>query len=280
MGSARLGPEARVWSEGLLPIIALAWVAQTPGDAPADACLVARHQYEALALEDALDTAERGLAAASAVPACLEVQALAQLALGRTEAARATLTTLFEVAPDHQVEDPSLAPSTRALIEGVREEVRPLSATVAGRWVVATALRLDVALEGGLRGARRVRFRGQVQPDAHPITGEVPLVGRAATATVTVPAGVRAETLSLSGEALDEAGRVVVPFSSQILLPGRPAPELVVVAPPPAEGGEGGIPWWVWVAAGVVAAGAVGTAVVVSQPRLPNADGTVGRVEL
>jgi hypothetical protein len=263
----------------VLPIIALAWLAQVPGGAPADTCDAARHHYEGLALEDALLTAERGLAEAPGAPRCLEIQALVLLALGRTEAARAALATLFEVAPEHAVEDPSLAPSTRALIEAVRAEVRPLSAVVAARWVVATALRVDVALEGGLRGAKRVRFRGEVTPGPHALSGEVPLVGSAGTATVAVPAGVEAQTLTLRGEALDAVGRVVLPFSSQLLLPPRPAPDVVVVAPPPAEA-EGGIPWWVWVVVGAAVVAGAGTAVVVAQPRLPSADGTLGRVEL
>lgn len=259
----------------MLVALALAVLVQVPGERPAGPCETARHRYEALAFEEALGQAEAGLAEDPGAVGCLEVEALVLLASGRPEEARAVLTTLFEVAPDHAVTDPSLSPSTRALIDQVREAVRPLSARVAARWIVHSSLRLDVRLEGGLRDAARVRYRARVEPAAHETSGEVALVGPAATATVAVPRRIEASTLLVDGEVVDAAGRRVIPFSSQLLLPERPPEEGVVEV---VE--EGGAPWWLWVALGVVAVGGAVTAVVVAQPDEPDATGTLGRTRL
>jgi|GEM_PF-2144436 len=264
---------------GVGPIIALALLAQAPSAGMTELCTTARHEYEGLSLQQALGTAEAGLQQAPGALACLEVQALVLLALDRTEDARAALGTLFEIAPEHVVRDDSLSPSTRAFIEQIRAEVRPLSASVTPRWIVRSSLRLDMRLEGGLRGAQRIRYQLQVGPTALEDAGEVQLLGPAATATVHVPVHIEARTLSVSGEVVDQVGRRVTNFSSQLLLPPRPlaAPTAATVSSPESAGG---VPWWLWAAAGVVVAAGAVSAGLLLRPDAPSADQTLGRVEL
>ncbi len=258
------------------PIIAFVLIAQTAGD-PAELCTTARHQYEALAFEEALHTADSGLQAAPGAVNCLEVRALVLLASGRTEAAAEVLATLFGVSPDHVVDDRSLAPRTRALIARVRSQVQPLTASVAATWVNERSLRIEMGLGGGLRGAQRIRYKFRLGPADLRGDGELGLVGSVGTATVSVPVAQDARTLEVLGEVLDESGVRVTTFSSQVLLPLRDAPHPNVAAVEPAAEG---LAWWVWAGISAVVLGSAAALTLVAQPELPDAGGTLGRVKL
>jgi hypothetical protein len=237
-------------------------------------CEEARAQYRALELEEALATASAVLVSDASRPlACLEVKALVHLILNQDEDAKAALVEIFERSPDHEVDDPSLSPGTRETISAIRESVRPLEAKVSASWIIHESLRMDVLLEGGLRDAARVRFRAEALPAGEVRQGEVMLLGRAATATVGIPGEAPADRLRVEGQVLDRMGRVLHPFSADLLLPARPASSSQVV-----EVERGGVPWPVWVA--IVAAAVIGAGVtigVVAQPGKPDADGTAGR---
>lgn len=255
---------------GVLSTALLLVVAQTPS------CADAEDQYRALDLEKALATAEQALAADPARPLpCLQTAALALLVLGRTEEARARLVELFERAPDHRIEDASLAPAMRELIEQTRASLAPLSARVTARWIVHESLRIDFALDGGLRGARSVRFETALAPQGGTMTGKVDLEGRAATATVAVPVRADAKTMTVNGRVVDDLGREVHQFSSQILLPERPANGAEVVEV------SAGTPWWVWGLVGAAVVGSAVTVAVIAQPGTVDTPGqSLGRIEV
>jgi hypothetical protein len=260
------------------PIIALVLIAQSPGIAPANLCTTARRHYEDLAFEPALQAAEAGLRTDLGAPICLEVRALILLATGREQAAAKVLATLFEMFPDYVVDDRALDPTTRKSIEEVRGQARPLVTSVSTQWVDPTVLRLEMRLSGGLRGAHHIRYRYEMGATGMHGDGAVSLVGAVGTATVAVPPAVDARTLKVVGEVLDEPGRRVATFSSQVLLPARSLPPL---GDPVAKQESDGIGWWVWAGIGAVVLGSAAAALtVVAQPDLPDANGTVGRVEL
>lgn len=254
---------------GVLTTVALVLAAQAP-----DGCAEARRQYEGLDLEAALRTAEETVAADPSRPlACLEVQALALIVLGRREESRGVLTELFERDPERRIEDASLAPSMQRFIEERRAELLPLRARVAARWIVYESLRLDVALDGGLRGASAVRYDVRFAPEGGSASGRVALEGRAATATIAV-AHADVRTVRVDGRVVDTLGREVHQFSSELLLPERPSANEVVV-----EVDSGGTPWWVWALVGTAVVGSAVAVAVVAQPDVPAPpDGALGSV--
>ena len=245
----------------------------------AGGCAKARSFYESLELDRAIEAAEIGLTRDPARPtACLEVKALALLVLGQLDDATATLQELFTRAPDYAIEDPSLSPAMLDSIEGVRRHVEALSATVRARWLIHESLRIDVVLTGGLRGASRVRFTAVVEPGDEVHHGEGPLVGRVATATVPVLQATEVHRLRVSGVVVTASGQVIHEFAADVPLVGRPdprEPETVIVTVD-----SGGVGWPVWAGIGAATVGAVVAIIVLSQPRLPDTAGTVGRVEV
>lgn len=254
------------------PILALlAALASAAPAAPVD-CARARADYDGLALEDALLHADDVLGRDPERPLpCLEVKALSLLVLGRLDEARATFRELFARDPERTIFDPGLSPAQRGTVEEAREHARPLAASVQARWLGPDALRLDVALSGGLRGASRVRWRAELLPGGGAPSGEVVLVGRVATATASVGA-LEVAHVALAGEVLGAGAEVLLSFSSDLLLSERPLrPE-----PPIVE--RGGPPWYLW--AGLAAAAAIGGGVAIAllaAPKLPDASGTAGR---
>jgi len=208
---------------------------------------------------------------------CLEVKALALLVIGQLDEAKRTFEALFAIDASYPIRDPSLSPAMRDTIEQVRASSAAMTAKVGARWLIHDSLRLDVVLDGGLRGAKRIRYSTFTTPGDERSSGEMVLVGRVGTATVAVLSPGEITSIAVSGVVLADRDRVVHEFSSKVPLVGRPAPpkpkEVVV------EVGDG-IPWWVWLIAGVGAAGAGVTIGVLAQPSLPGTDGTVGRVEI
>lgn len=238
-------------------------------------CDDARHQYEALAPEAALELAEAALARDAGRPLeCLEIRALSLLVMGRREEARAAFGELFERDPTRTIDDPSLSPPLAALIAAARESARPLIATVRAAWGSALALRVETSLEGGLRGARAVRWRIAGTPGALAAAGTTGLVARVATTTLAVGLGLDVATVEVRGVVVDESGEILHRFERAVLLGPRPAPVAEIDREP-------GLAWWWWatLAAGVVAAATV-SAVVLAQPELPGTAGTIGRVDV
>lgn len=240
-------------------------------------CSGARGQYEALALEEALLAASQILEKDASRPLeCLEVKALVHLVLNQPDDAKSALSELFERAPDHRVDDPSLSPAMRETIEAVRASVRPLAVRASARWLIHEAVRLDLLLEGGLRDATRVRWETEVLPGAERKVGEVRLAGRAATATVAVASDAEASQLRLTGQVLNDVGHVLHQFSSELLLAPRPASTERVVEVETAP-----TLWPIWLAVGVaVVAGGVAIGFL-AQPDLPDGpDESVGRTKV
>lgn len=240
--------------------------------APAAPCGEARALYESLSLEAAVEAATTELRRGPDRPlACLEVRGLGLLVLGRLEEARPAFSELFARDPDYAIQDPSLSPSMLGVIVGIREEARPLVATGRARWLVRESLRLDVQLVGGLRRAERVRYEAETSPDLQREAGFMPLVGRAATATVAVPPDATIDALRLRAEVLDAEGKVVASFEDRLVLGLRPEA---------AEASASPVLWPIFAGAGVVAVAATVVIIVLSQPRLPDPKGTLGRVPL
>lgn len=253
---------------GVLTTVVLALAAQ-----PSTACATARAEYEALDLERSIQTAHGVLSEDSSRPLeCLEVVALASMVLGRREEARGVLTEIFERDPGRRIQDASLAPSMREFIERIRAMLVPLDARVFARWIVHDSLRLDFALDGGLRGAHAVRYSATFDPDGGSTSGGVDLEGRAATATVTV-SRVDVRTVRIVGRVVDALDREVHRFSSEILLPERPPPSDVVVKVESEP-----VSWVVWALVGAAVVGSGIAVAAVAQPDLPEGVG-IGRAE-
>lgn len=241
-------------------------------------CAEARHQYGAMEPERAIETVEAVLAGDATRPLpCLEVKALALLVVGQLGSAKRTLQELFSRDAGYQIVDPSLSPAMRDTIEQIRQTAAAMSAQVRARWLIHDSLRVDVVLQGGLRGAERVRYSTFSTPGEERSNGEMDLVGRTASATVAVLTPGEVTSIAISGVVLAAGERVVHEFSSKIPLVGRPAPpaprEVVV------EVGDG-IPWPVWLGVGLGVVGAAVAIGVLAQPSLPDTEGTVGRVEI
>jgi hypothetical protein len=251
----------------VISILSLAGVLFAAGETVApleNPCASARAQYEALALEEALQTASDGLVSGRPLP-CLEVKALVHLVLNQMEEAKATLVELFERAPDHRVEDPSLSPAMKEAIDEIQASLEPLAARVSARWLVHESLRIDVLLEGGLRDATKVRYRTEAAPASEVREGEVALAGRAATATVAVSAGAQVGQLRVSGQVLSREGRVLHQFSAEMLIPARPLANERVV-----EVDSGPVLWPLWVGLAAVIVGAGITVAILAPPDVPD----------
>jgi hypothetical protein len=237
------------------------------------ACKEARDRYESLSLEEALLAADRELEKTASRPiACLEVKALSLIVLGRLDEARSVLEEIFSRDPDDALEDPSLSPAQRESIDAVRDSVRPLKASVRARWLVRESIRIDVLLEGGLRGARRARMTMETAPDAVPGSqAEVPLVGRVATATVAVPSSMDVARIRVAGSIVGASDKTLLDFSSELLLDKRPEPAEVL--------SESAVPsWLLWGGIGVAVIGAAVAIVLIAQPKLPDATMSLGRL--
>ena len=239
-------------------------------------CSQARNQYESLSLEVALETAEVILARDESRPLeCLEVKALVQMVLGQIDESRAGFEELFARAPDHVVRDPSLPPAMRDAIEAIRENIRALSATVRARWLIHESMAIDMLLRGGLRDATKIRYQAELRPTGQIRQGELVLVGRTATATVSVPSSVEVAALHVTGSVIGARDGVLYEFSSDLLAPARPelSEKLIVTT-------DSGIGWPVWAGIGAGVVGAVVAIVILSQPNLPEAKDTLGRVSV
>lgn len=252
----------------LAPALVLAWVAAAP-------CDDARNHYEALSPERALDVAQATLARDGERPLeCLEIRALALLVMGRREDARAAFAELFERDPARIIDDPSLSPPLAALIEAEREAARPLAAQVRVSWASSAALRLDVVLDGGLRGARAIRWQVAGGPGALAAAGQAELVGRVATATVAVGAELDVARLGVRGAVVGGGQQLLHRFEHETLLGPRPLPR--------DDDGDEGLGWG-WLVIGGLIAGAAAASVsiaVLAQPERPDTGGTIGRVDV
>jgi hypothetical protein len=257
----------------LAPVLALFFLSLLSG--AEEPCKDARNAYEALSLEDALARVDRELADATPKPiACLEVKALSLIVLGRLDEARAVLVEIFSRDPDDALVDPSLSPAQRATIDGIRESLQPLKASVRARWLVRESIRIDVMLQGGLRGANRVRINVETEPDQRqPSAAEIPLVGSVATATVSVPSAVEVSRIRVAGSVFASADGLL-DFSSELLLDQRPEP-------PKTPEPEPILPTWLlWSGIGAAAIGALLAVVFIAQPKPPNASGTLGELNV
>ena len=244
------------------------------GQPPCDA---AREHYESLAFDDALAAIERATARSAT---CFEVEALVLMALDRRSEAEAVLRTLFEDWPEHAVDVRALAPPDRALIERVRAISRPLAVEVSAGWLLHTALLLEFRVQGGLRGAKRLRYRGAVVDEEGTevvrLQDAVSLTERSASVTVQIPREAAANALHLRVGALDAVGRTLHAVDLERPLGARPAER----QPGRAEVSETSVPWWVWAIGGAVLVGAAVTTVVLVQPDDPDASGTAGRIRV
>jgi hypothetical protein len=251
------------------PVVVSIIAAVVLGAASTSACESARAEYEALSLESALDKAEAELAASREQPIdCLEVKALSLMVLGRLDEARAVFAELFARDVEHIIRDRSLSPAQLQAIEEIREKKRPISATVKARWLVHELLRLDVVLSGGIREASHVEYEIDLGEFDTKTRGVVPLVGRVATATASIPAEIEVGSLVMSGRVIDRGENLIHRFEKEMILPARPAP------PPRVEGDDGGAPWFLWAAIGAGLIGATVAIAVLAQPRGPDcADG-------
>ena len=88
----------------------------------------ARDLYAAASYREALDTLSKADSAETPPPSFYEYQGLCLFALGRKEEAAAAFTRLVERDPLFQIDLEALAPSVRALLESVRQEILPKAA--------------------------------------------------------------------------------------------------------------------------------------------------------
>lgn len=251
--------------------------------APPGGCSDARAHFESLEIDAAVRAADAALVEAPDAVDCLEVRALALLSRG-TEAdlveAEASLGRLFSRAPDHRFDDPRINPAMKDRIERVRRQSARVTARGWVRWLHASALRLDLSLEGGLAGLTAVRGVAVGRPGGFRAAFQAPLRAGTLTATLAWVSPDAVSSLELEAVTLDAGGAVQQPLALTVDVP--PRPELRVdapaVEPPPA--GEGlAWGWWLGLGLALAAVGAT-AAVLASGSGGVSADGTLGRFEV
>src|SRR5207302_7863049 len=112
-------------------------------------------------------------------------------------------------------------------------------------------MRIDFVLDGGLRDATKIHYSAETQPTVERRSGEVRLLGRIATATVSVHPASDVGKVHVSGTVLNDADRPLARFETDIAIKDRPAQAVT----PQAEGGGIAWPIWVGIALAVVGAG-------------------------
>lgn len=260
-----------------MPVIALA-LASTPPP-----CAGARNHYENLELDAAIAAAKATLEADRSRPlGCLAIQAMSQMVLGHSTDADKTLTELFYRQPNYTFNEPSLSPAMRDQIERARRSGSTMSVKGFAVWLNHQRLRIDISLEGGLRGANRVRYTTRTKPGGERQYGTVPIRGHVATATISVVAPAPVAGIQLSGVVLTDRDEVLHEFETQLAIGARPSltgPSPVTMFSEPPQPADEGLGWPLWVGIGaVVVAGATVAAIFIAQPSLPNTDGTLGRI--
>jgi hypothetical protein len=243
---------------------------------PPAGCTEAKELYESLSLDRAVEVADRTLFTDPHASRCLEIKAVALLVLGQMDGARAALAELFSIAPDYPIEDPSLSPGLKETIAQVRETVRPLSAAASASWLIHDELRVDFILQGGLRGASKVRYEIETAPSLDRKRGEANLIGRTGSATIAVTAADVGHA-RVKGTVLTKSNETLASFDSNLAVPNRPqalVPERVVV-----EVDNGTPTWPLWVGLGLaVIGGGIAIAIVAQPHHAPTAG--VGETEL
>lgn len=224
----------------------------------------------------------------------LELLATAQIANRETDAARATLTTLYARDPGHRLDDPDASPPVVSAFARARE-ARPTPVTVtvdhSSPGILATRESpVIVARLGGEADAVhevRLSYRHSGEPGFTRVvmnrradgtwSGRIPVVGSTETAIDVV---YYLTAVAPSGAELGARGSESDPLSLRIPADVR-APDLALGTPPPASGGDVSSEPWFWVLIGTVVVGAgVGIGVGVALGGQGPEQGTLGTVTL
>jgi len=215
-----------------------------------------------------------------------ELQGTAYLYLGQQEKARSAFEKLLQAAPDHELPK-GTSSKIRSLFERVREDqktnkVRPvkLSHTKLATAPAGQRLDVDAQITDLPTGARARLYYRRAGTEAYSSTTFASEGGADYVAHVPafeLPTDSGEYALEYFLEIADAGGRRLAGVGDAL----SPIAVHVVAAKGSGEGGTEAAPaamseawyqkWWVWTIVGVVAAGAVGTAVAVNLMKDNNA---------
>lgn len=221
----------------------------------------------------------------------LELAAIANLALRRNAAADQALSRLYARDPEHRLQTPDAGPNVHAEFDRAKNRGTPqvpleVSHTPPGRLATHAPPRIDVVLKGDLSAVARVRLayrQGVIRQFV-----EVDLAMEEGVAGTDLPllsgpddyvAEYYVEALAPSGAVLARAGSASAPLS--VSVPGDPSKlaPLGTSNTASASGDSIFTKWWFWTAVGVVVAGGV-TAAVLLTPSNDPPNGSLGTVTL
>ena len=250
----------------------------TAPPALAEPCVQAWNHYKNLDVEKALELAQQKSTESNPPPSlCLQVQALSHIILGQTERAGAILKQLFDAYPEHVIDDPSLSPSMRDIVNNARVASLGIKAKTSARWLDSASLKLDFTIDGRVSESQTLRYDARFPQSGDLVRGELALKSRVNTATVPVISGADISLLAINGLIRTKDGVVIHQFADQVLLDKRPEPLTVSVKP---SGPAWYRSWWLWTAVTTIAVGAGVGSYYAIEARNPDCPGGLGCIEV
>lgn len=229
----------------------------------------------------------------------LEAKAIAELALEQTDAAEATLRTLYSRDPAHRLSDADASPTVQSAFARVRES-RPdtlpvrIDHTPPGSLANRESPLIDVTIAAGADAVEELRLAHRTSGETRYDTVVMRRTGPA-TASARIPLLTeRAEAyiveyfvegLAPSRTVIARAGTRAEPFVVTIPEPSSAAALLVTNGDAPrsdaADGSSSVLSeWWLWAAIVAVVGGGIAAYVLLGPPSEGPAEGTFGTTTL
>ena len=246
--------------------------------ASAEPCTQAWNHYKNLDIEKALALASQEAQQSEAKPSlCLQVQALSYMVLGQTQRARQALRQLFDAYPEHSIDDPSLSPSMRDIVNNARMASLKIKAQASAQWIDSASLRLDFRVEGRVSATQTLRYDARFPQSGDLVRGELALKNRVNTATVPVISGADLSSVEINGLIRMNDGAVIHQFTDRLQLDKRPKPASL---PKMASGPAWYKSWWLWTAVTTLAVGVGVGSYYAIEARDPTCPGGLGCFEV
>ena len=246
--------------------------------AAAQPCVQAWNHYKNLDVEKALELAEQKTAGAELPPSlCLQVQALSHMVLGQTERAGGILRRLFDIYPEHVIDDPSLSPSMADMVNNARVASLGIKANAGARWIDSASLQLKFMIEGRVSETQTLRYDARFPQSGDLVRGELFLKDRVNTATVPVISGADISSVEINGLIRTKDGAVIHQFTERLLLEKRPKPIQLSLKKNNQPWYKS---WWLWTAVTSVAVGAGVASFYAIEARNPDCPGGLGCFEV
>jgi len=244
----------------------------------AEPCVEAWNHYKNLDIEKALKLAVENTSQSESPPSlCLQVQALSHMILGQSERAGEVLRRLFDLYPEHVIDDPSLSPSMADMVNNARVASLGIKANAGARWIDAASLQLKFLIEGRVSDTQTLRYDARFPQSGDLVRGELFLKGRVNTATVPVISGADISSVEINGLIRTKDGAVIHQFTERLLLEKRPKPIQLSLRKNNRPWYKS---WWVWTAVTTVAVGAGVASYYAIDARNPDCPGGLGCFEV